>query len=568
MSATTTPTTTLLIVLIVLVVLLLGLGLVLLVRQNGIRRVQRGLRDVELDGFQTQRHPYRPFGHRDPRRDGKEHDERQGQGQAQGQGMKLTLGDAVDGRGMFGRGGETTREVEDTHENREQKDDHDEVEQGEGGVAKRCSSGTMVVVIAPGLVVRGPPSGESVGKDDEASTSVAASASPSTVTPTATPSPAPTPAAPAPVKVLHLVPVVDAPERDASLPTTTGPGGSRTKGAVDGSDGVVLATGAWRRIQPDEIAVRAGDPMTIHQFFQDGWALGMNFRSGMSGMFPLAAVRDGARHHVPAASGPTTTNPTNHTEVSSVGQSEPSTTAQHWGHRTLVSHHHQQQQHPSPLTTPTPTPLVHPATPEDARPSSTVVTSQHPDALALRVLASTYFTALTHLDSERAAAIAPTLAATVASVASRHRVVRAGERLAGDIRRTSGLDLDRQGEGAVLRRRDVGEEKGTEGGRPRSVVELQEDMDRFFEEVWRSGPPLPVMPVEYRRTADDEIQEEEEEEEDSRIEVAHLEEEGKEDDEGMSSDSDSDSGSVVVHDDVEPIHPVVHSATPTRRDDE
>ncbi|KAI9208607.1 uncharacterized protein BJ171DRAFT_577708 [Polychytrium aggregatum] len=42
--------------------------------------------------------------------------------------------------------------------------------------------------------------------------------------------------------------------------------------------------------KPDELALRIGDPVSIYQSYPDGWCLGMNWRSGFSGVFPLSYV--------------------------------------------------------------------------------------------------------------------------------------------------------------------------------------------------------------------------------------------------------------------------------------
>ncbi|TPX65928.1 hypothetical protein SpCBS45565_g04832 [Spizellomyces sp. 'palustris'] len=82
---------------------------------------------------------------------------------------------------------------------------------------------------------------------------------------------------------------VDLPRRTASLEANAGKGGA---GAIVAPRllGTQIALHWFRRKGSDEITVKAGDPMSIYQTYRDGWCLGMNWRSGQSGVFPLAAV--------------------------------------------------------------------------------------------------------------------------------------------------------------------------------------------------------------------------------------------------------------------------------------
>ncbi|KNC99592.1 uncharacterized protein SPPG_04979 [Spizellomyces punctatus DAOM BR117] len=82
---------------------------------------------------------------------------------------------------------------------------------------------------------------------------------------------------------------VDLPRRTASLEANAGKGGAAAIVAPR-LLGTQLALHWFRRKVSDEITVKAGDPMSIYQTYRDGWCLGMNWRSGQSGVFPLAAI--------------------------------------------------------------------------------------------------------------------------------------------------------------------------------------------------------------------------------------------------------------------------------------
>ncbi|KAJ3281710.1 hypothetical protein HK104_011311 [Borealophlyctis nickersoniae] len=82
--------------------------------------------------------------------------------------------------------------------------------------------------------------------------------------------------------------------------------------------GTKLALFTFKRRRGDEVTIRIGDPMSIYRYFDDGWVFGMNWRTGLSGMFPLVAVieeRDISRwfaslprpQQKPAASSPPST---------------------------------------------------------------------------------------------------------------------------------------------------------------------------------------------------------------------------------------------------------------------
>ncbi|KAJ3320716.1 hypothetical protein HDU76_000234 [Blyttiomyces sp. JEL0837] len=40
----------------------------------------------------------------------------------------------------------------------------------------------------------------------------------------------------------------------------------------------------------DEIGIKVGDPLSFYQIYMDGWAYGMNWRTGLSGFFPANVV--------------------------------------------------------------------------------------------------------------------------------------------------------------------------------------------------------------------------------------------------------------------------------------
>ncbi|KAJ3201438.1 hypothetical protein HDU67_001333 [Dinochytrium kinnereticum] len=52
----------------------------------------------------------------------------------------------------------------------------------------------------------------------------------------------------------------------------------------------VRAVAGFRGKGADEVGVRVGDPLGIYHRFNDGWVYGMNWRSGLAGVFPGSVV--------------------------------------------------------------------------------------------------------------------------------------------------------------------------------------------------------------------------------------------------------------------------------------
>ncbi|KAJ1560743.1 hypothetical protein HK096_007381, partial [Nowakowskiella sp. JEL0078] len=53
---------------------------------------------------------------------------------------------------------------------------------------------------------------------------------------------------------------------------------------------MIVAREAYVNRRKDELSVKIGDPVSIYHTFPDSWVLGMNWRSGLSGMCPLSIL--------------------------------------------------------------------------------------------------------------------------------------------------------------------------------------------------------------------------------------------------------------------------------------
>ncbi|KAJ3040672.1 hypothetical protein HDV00_010565 [Rhizophlyctis rosea] len=89
----------------------------------------------------------------------------------------------------------------------------------------------------------------------------------------------------------------DCPVRSTSL----SPVASGGTGNMPQLSGTETAVEAYRRRGPDELTLRIGDPVSIYKSYSDGWAVGMNWRTGLSGCFPLVAVYPEAASLFPAS---------------------------------------------------------------------------------------------------------------------------------------------------------------------------------------------------------------------------------------------------------------------------
>ncbi|KAJ3046979.1 hypothetical protein HK097_000350 [Rhizophlyctis rosea] len=79
----------------------------------------------------------------------------------------------------------------------------------------------------------------------------------------------------------------DVPTRTTSLNSGSENGTAIIMPQLSGTESAVEA---YRRRTPDELTLKLGDPLSIYKTYSDGWAMGMNWRTGLSGCFPLVAV--------------------------------------------------------------------------------------------------------------------------------------------------------------------------------------------------------------------------------------------------------------------------------------
>ncbi|KAJ3021425.1 JNK-interacting protein 1 [Thoreauomyces humboldtii] len=89
-----------------------------------------------------------------------------------------------------------------------------------------------------------------------------------------------------------LQPMSTTPFFSTALPALPAAEPSSPVSLIEEDDFAYAIVHGWVPQRSDEVLLEIGDRVTIYQIFEDGWCEGVNERTALSGMFPLACLKD------------------------------------------------------------------------------------------------------------------------------------------------------------------------------------------------------------------------------------------------------------------------------------